>query len=227
MAKETEPGRRGRLANPATSSPCEIEGTSPGANPSMGLLDQIAEIVHQGYGRLFDADEVRAVLDGWQPHCSINYEYVFAWRPSFDPSSIEIDWDRIQARILRRAVKKSLRLEKIRSGSRMTKVEQQAYRLELARIKHGYRSAQECLESGTNCQWADLSFVTDSRGRGVYILEMADAVVSKHDSYDSIVERHGEIWRWKSQGLTTVGPFASSEKAEEWMAENGAFEEVD
>lgn len=64
-------------------------------------------------------------------------------------------------------------------------------------------------------------------GREVYILELAAAVVGKHDLFDSIDERHEEIWGWKSQGLTTVGPFASSEAAEEWMAENGAFEEVD
>lgn len=38
------------------------------------LLDAVAEIVHQGYGRLFDANELRANLDGWQPNCSMNYE---------------------------------------------------------------------------------------------------------------------------------------------------------
>lgn len=124
MAKARRSSDPGRGARPATSSTASPEEASPGANPSMGLLDQIAEIVHQGYGRLFDADGVRAALDGWEPHGSMNYEYVFAWRPSFDPSSIEIDWDRTQLRILRKAVKNSLRLEKIRSGSRMTKVEQ-------------------------------------------------------------------------------------------------------
>lgn len=226
MAKAKRSSDPGRGARSATTSTARPEEASPGANPSSGLLDAIAEIVHRGYGRLFTAAEVRATLDGWEPHGSTNFEYVFAWTPPFDLSSIEIHWDRLQLRILRRAIENPLRMEKIRTGSRMTKVEQQAYRLELARRKHGYRPAQECLESGTDCLWADLSSVADSRGRGVYILEMADAVASEKDSFDSILERHEEVWRWKSQGVTVVGLFASPEEAKDWMAGNGAYEEV-
>ena len=62
------------------------------------LLDAVAEIVHQGYGRMFDIGGLRATLDGWQPNCSMNYEYVFAWQPSFDLSMLKINWKRPQVR---------------------------------------------------------------------------------------------------------------------------------
>ena len=71
----------------------------------------------------------------------------------------------------------------------MTEVEQQAYRLELARRKHGYQSAEECLDSGTDRKWADLSFITDSKGRAVYILEIGDAVSSDDEDVDSSIDR--------------------------------------
>ena len=191
------------------------------------LIDAVAEIVHQGCGRLLNASEMRASLDGWRLNCSMNYEYVFVWKPSFDLSSLNINWKRPLLGILRKVVKDVIRVEQIKSGSPMTRVEQQEYRLELARQKHGYQSAEECLESETDVQWVDLSYVTDSQGRDVYILEMADAITTKDDDLESIIERHQEIWNWKSQPLTLAGPFASSEEAEEWMAANGAFEEVD
>jgi len=124
-------------------------------------------------------------------------------------------------------VKNASREKKILSGSPMTKGEQQAYRLELARRKHGYQSAEEYLELGTDCQWARLSVVRDGIGRGVYLLQIGDAAANKDEDIESVIDRVQEIWQWKSQPLTTVGPFASSDEAEEWMAENGAFEEVD
>lgn len=133
------------------------------------LLDAVAEIVHQGYGRLLDASELRATLDGWQPNCSMNYEYVFAWNPS----------------------------------------------------------AKKCLKSGTNCKWADLSFITDSKGRAVYVLEIGDAAAGEDEDVDSVIERHEAIWQWKAQPLTILGPFASPDEAEAWMAANGAFKEAD
>ena len=133
------------------------------------LLDAVAEIVHQGYGRLFDATELRANLDGWKPNCSMNYEYVFAWNPS----------------------------------------------------------AKKRLKSVTDCKWIDLSFITDSKGRPVYVLEIGDAAAGEDEDVDSVVERHEEIWQWKAQPLTVVGPFASPDEAEAWMAENGAFKEAD
>ncbi len=191
------------------------------------LLDAVAEIVHQGCGRLLNATEMRAALDGWKPNCSMNYEYVFVWKPSFDLLSLNINWKRPLLGILRKVVKDVIRVEQIKGGSPMTEVEQQEYRLELARQKHGYQSAEECLESETEVQWVDLSYVTDSQGRNVYIIEMADAITTKDDDLDSIIEGHQEIWNWKSLPLTLAGPFASSEEAEEWMAANGAFEEVD
>jgi hypothetical protein len=200
---------------------------TPQSNREGNLLDAIAEIVHQGYGRLIDVNELCTVTDEWQPNSSMNFDYWFAWNPSFDPSSIEINWKRPQVGILRSVVKNSIREKRILSGSPMTKGEQQAYRLELARRKHGYQSAEECLESGTDCKWADLSFVRDSMEREVYILEIGDAASGKNEDVESIIERHEEIWQWKSQPLTIAGPFASPDEAEKWMAENGAFEEVD
>jgi len=98
---------------------------------------------------------------------------------------------------------------------------------EAARLKHGYETARECLDAGTDCKWVDLSFFTDSKGREVYILEMGDAVSTPHDDIDSVIERHEEIWQWKSQGVNINGPFASSAEAEKWMGENGVFEEAD
>ena len=200
---------------------------TPQSRQEGNLVDAIAEIVHQGYGHLINTAELCSAIDEWQPHCSTNYEYVFAWNPSLDPSSLEINWKRPQVRILRHVVRNPSREKKILSGSPMTKDEQQAYRLELARRKHGYQSAEECLESGTDCKWADLSFVRDSMGRDVYILEIGDAASGKDEDIDSIIDRHEEIWQWKSQPLTIAGPFASPDEAEEWMAENGAFEEDD
>ena len=200
---------------------------TPQSDQDKKLVDAIAEIVHQGYGHLINTAELRSAIDEWQPHCSTNFDYWFAWNPSFDPSSIEINWKRPQVGILRSVVKNSIREKKILSGSPMTKGEQQAYRMELARRKHGYQSAEECLESRTDCKWADLSFVRDSRGREVYVLEIGDAASGKNEDVESIIERHEEIWQWKSQALTIAGPFASPDEAEECMAENGAYEEVD
>lgn len=227
MAKKRRPRKPRREDRSAGASPPGPGGAVPGEGPCENLLDAVAEIVHQGYGRLLDAGELRASLGGWQPNCSMNYEYVFAWKPSFDPSAIDIDWGRPRLRILRRVVKDPDRVKIIKGGSPMTKAERQAYRLEFARQKHGYRSAEECLDSGTDCQWADLSVLTDSRGREVYVLEMADAVVDEAEGIDAVVGQLEEIWRWKMQPLTTVGPFASPEEAEQWMAENGAFKEAD
>lgn len=190
------------------------------------LLDAFAEIVHQGYGLWLDGSELRVTLDGWKPNCCVNYEYVFAWNPDFDIYAIEINWKRLNQQILRRVVKRSVRREKILSGSPMTEKEQQAYRLELARRKHSYLSAQERLEAEIDCKWVSLSFVTDSKGRDVFILEMGDALTNKHESVDSIIERLDEIWQWKTQWLSYFGPFASEEEAEIWMARNGAFEDV-
>jgi hypothetical protein len=45
---------------------------------SANLLDAVAEIVHQGYGRLFDLGELRADINGWKSHRGMNVEYVFA-----------------------------------------------------------------------------------------------------------------------------------------------------
>jgi len=189
------------------------------------LVDAITEIVHQGNGELLNAVELRNTLDGWQPNCSLNYEYVFVWKPTLDPSRLEVNWSRPQLRILRRAIKRPVRLEKIRKGSPLTDAERRSYLLEYARQKPGYQSAQELLETGTNCYWADLSFVTDSKGREVYILEIALAVSSEDEDLDSILDRHQEIWQWKDQPLTIAGPFTSVEEAELWMDENGAFRE--
>ncbi len=83
----------------------------------------------------------------------MNFEYVFAWKPSVDPSDLQVNWNRPQLRILRCVIKGSTRRENILSGSPMTKAERQAYRLELARQKHGYQSAQEVPWTwGTDCK---------------------------------------------------------------------------
>lgn len=143
------------------------------------VVDAVAEIVHQGFGRMFDPGELIDALDGWKPNSIINYEYVFVWNP------------------------------------------------DAASPKRANHAARQCLEEGIDCKWADLSFITDRNGRDVFVLVMADAVVGNDDDIDSIIDRHEEIWRWKSQPLTIVGPFASVQDAEAWMAHNGAFEEMD
>lgn len=224
MAKKRQAHQPLRNLGPTSMSPTNAQ---PDMDVSISVIDAVAEIVHQGFGRLLDATELRAVLDGWRPHCSMNYEYVFAWKPSFDPSALEINWNRPQMQILRRVVKDATRREKIRSGRRMTMAEKHAYRLELARRKHGYRTAEECVESGTDCKWVDLSFVSDSKGRDVFVLEMADAAAGEDDDWDSLIDRLDEIWHWKSKPLLIAGPFASSDEAEAWMADNGAFKEAD
>jgi hypothetical protein len=227
MAKKQRQRQTRRDDKPGMASSLGRREAPSEENPSKKLLDAVAEIVHQGAGRLLDASELRATLDGWKPNCSMNFEYVFAWNPCLDPSTLGINWKRPQMRILRHVVKDANREERILSGTPMTEVEQQAYRLELARRKHGYQSAEDCLDSGTDCKWADLSFITDSTGRAVYVLEIGDAASSDDEDVDSIIERHEEIWQWKAQPLTIVGPFASSDEAEKWMAANGAFKEAD
>lgn len=89
------------------------------------------------------------------------------------------------------------------------------------------QTAEERLDSGRDCQWVDLSFITDGQGREVFVIEMGDAVTGGDDDFASIIARMDEVWRWKTQPLTIVGPFASSDEAEAWMAENGAFKEAD
>ena len=199
----------------------------PDKTAADSLLDPVAEIVHRGMGRLLDVSELINAFDEWKPNCCMNYEYVFCWNPDLDIDELQINWKRPNRQILRHVVTRSVRMEKILNGSPLTKKEQHAYRLEFARRKHGYQTAEECLDSATDCKWVDLSFITDSKGRDVYILEMADAVSGEDEDIDSIIERHEEIWQWKSQPLTIVGPLASSDEAEEWMSANGAFREVD
>lgn len=143
------------------------------------VVDAVAEIVHQGFGRLLDPVELFGGLDGWKPHSIINYEYVFVWNP------------------------------------------------ETASQKRANHAARQCLEEGIHCKWADLSFVTDRNGRDVFVLVMADAVAGNDDEINWTIDRYKEIWQWKSQPLTIVGPFASVDDAEAWMAHNGAFEEMD
>lgn len=195
--------------------------------PADSLTDAVAEIVHQGCGHLLDGGDLRMTLEGWEQNCCANCEYHFAWNPDLDIEAIDVNWKRPSRRILRRVIKGATRLEKVLNGSPLTKKEQEAYRLELARQKYGYQAARERLDSGVDVQWVDLSFVTDSKGRQVFVIEMADAPTNDDESWDSLVERLGEIWSWKSQPLTIVGPFASEEEAEAWMAANGAFDDID
>ena len=148
--------------------PDDCEDDEDEHSRSEKLRNAITEIVHQGHGRLFDADKLRLEIDGWKPTCCMNFEYTFEWKPEL-----------------------------------------------------------ESLNSGTKRKWVDLSSINDDKGRYVYILEMGDAACSEDESLDSVAERHEEIWDWKAQGLMFFGPFASSEEAEKWMAENGTFEEVD
>lgn len=88
-------------------------------------------------------------------------------------------------------------------------------------------SAKKRLKTGADCKWVDLSFITESKGRHVYVLEIGDAAAGEDEDVDSVIERHEEIWQWKSQPLTIVGPFSSPDEAEAWMAEIGAFREAD
>ena len=152
--------------------------------------------------------------------------YRFAWNDDCDPDSLEVDWKRPRSRILRRVIKTERRLKSIQAGARMTAKEKQAYRLELARVDYAYKTAQERLDTNDNCKWVDLSYVEDSQGRRIYIMEMADAVVSEDEDLDAVVERHEEIWSWKHGTLSIFGPFRSVEEAEEWMARKGAFDEA-
>jgi hypothetical protein len=177
---------------------------------------------------MLDVIEVlQVVSSALQPNCSMNYEYRFAWNDDCDLATLEIDWKRPRKRILQRVVKKPDRMARISAGARMTTAEKQAYRLELARKEYGYKTAQERLESNDNCKWADLSYVTDSQGRSIYFLEMADAIVSTDTDMDTVIDLHEEVWNWKQQPLSVFGPFRSVEEAEEWMGQKGAFEEVE
>ncbi len=197
-------------------------------NALQHTVDALVEFVHRDCAPLLDVIEVlQAVAPALKPNCSMNYEYRFAWNDDCDPESLEIDWKNPQKRVLQRVVTKSERIDKIQAGAKMTTKEKNAYRVELARQDHHYKTAQEQLESNDNCKWIDLSYVTDSVGRSIYFLEMADAVVTNDDDLDSIIDLHEEIWNWKQQPLGVFGPFRSVEEAEAWMGQKGAFEEAD
>ena len=189
-------------------------------------VDALVEFVHRGGAPLLDVFEVlEAISPAMHPNGSTNYEYRFAWNDDCDPDELEIDWKRLKKRILQRAVKSKDRLKKIEAGAKMTAKEKQAYRLELARVDHRYKTAQERLESNDNCKWVDLSYVEDSQGRRIYIMEVGDAVVSDDEDVDAVIDKYDEVWNWKRGPLTIFGPFRSVEEAEEWMAQKGAFEE--
>ena len=94
------------------------------------------------------------------------------------------------------------------------------------------QSAQERLEPSEDRKWVDLSYVEDRGGRRVYFLEMGDADATTDRDLDAMsgnefADWHEEVWNWKQRGTSLYGPFCSVEEAEEWMGENGAFDEGD
>ncbi len=195
------------------------------------VLDAVVEIVHQGYGRLIDCiGLVNQFAHAMKPNCSANYEYAFTWNHECDPDSIKINWKRLNRRLLRLVIKQSSRLKKITEGSCLTVKEKKAYRLAIARQKYGYRTAEERLRSEQDLKWADLSYLTDSKGRRIYLLEIGDANTTSDEEVDSMAPKKAmewldRVWHWKSQPLTLEGPFVSEEEAEAWMTANGAFDD--
>lgn len=176
-------------------------------------LDAVAELVHQGFGRLLDVSPLYEAFEHlWEVDDS---EYIFVWNPEID--DIEVNWKRPNKDIVRRVVKRAGRAAKVLSGTAMTEKEQAAYRVELARKKHGYVSAREGLVSRAGCKWVELSHVTDRQGRPVYIIGLEEAL--RADGDDGPELRH-------SNWFTFWGPFRSRDEAERWMENNGAFDEV-
>ncbi len=220
QARQTHRNTKPNVASSLDPSKAQLESQ---------LLDAVSEIVHQGYGDEFNIGEVWDSLSGWKPNCIGNYEYVFSWNSHFDFDSLRVNWKRPNQQILRSVINRTGRLEKILNGSPLTKKEQQSYRLELARQKHGYFSAQQNLKSNFDCKWINLSYLTDSKGRSIYILEMGDADTTTEEEMDSMsprkfIEWHEEVWNWTDQdNMERYGLFTSQIEAEVWMATNGAF----
>ena len=197
-------------------------------NPLQHDIDALVEFVHRGCAPMLDVIKVLSVISSaLEPNSSMNYEYRFAWSSECDLNALDIDWKRLKKRILQRAVTDPECSEGILAGAEMTSSEKEAYRLELARKEHGYKTGEERLESNDDCKWVDLSYVKDSQGRRIYFMEMGDAIVGEDVDDDMVIDRMDEIWHWKRQPLDLFGPFCSVEEAEEWMAQKGAFEEVD
>ncbi len=197
-------------------------------NPLEQKIDALVEFVHRGCAPMLDLNEVLGVISSaLQLNSSMNYEYCFAWNSECDLNALEIDWKRPKKRILRRVVTDPHRLEHILAGKEMTAEEKEAYRLELARKEHGYKTGEERLESNDACKWVDLSYLKDSQGRRIYFMEMGDAIVGEDVDDDVLIDMVDEIWQWKRQPLELCGPFRSVEEAEEWMEQKGAFQEVD
>jgi hypothetical protein len=192
------------------------------AEENVHLIDALADAVYGGQAQEFEAWRLYGDLDGWKVNCSMNYEYVFARHPESNLDVGAIDWEHLNAEILRDAVPSAERAGLILVGSPMTPEEQHAYRVAVAWRTHGCRSATECLERGVDRKWVDLRFVTDSKGRDVYIMLLGDPVEL---DMDNILESHPRVWNWLHQGLEVLGPFRSQEEVEEWMAANGAYEE--
>lgn len=60
----------------------------PDKTTAANLLDAVAEFVHQGYGQLLDAGELRMTFDRWKLNGCANCEYVFAWNLDLDIDSL-------------------------------------------------------------------------------------------------------------------------------------------
>ena len=106
-------------------------------------IDALVEFVHRGCAKMLDVNEVLSVISSaLQPNSSMNYEYRFAWSDTYNPDALDINWKRLKKRILRRAVTDPERCESILAGAEMTAKEKEAYRLELARKEHGYKTGE-------------------------------------------------------------------------------------
>lgn len=193
-------------------------------------VDAIVEFVHAGLGHILIPTATYDVLFSVsKPNCCANFEYRFAYNHECDPESLDINWNRPRKRILKQIVKPA-RMEAILSGAKWTAKEKRAYRVEMARRDHGYMTAQENLETKTDLKWVDLSYVTDSKGRSIYFIEMGEADTTTDEDMDEMSAEeffawHTDVWNWKAGPLEIYGPFRSEKEAEAWMDEHGAFDD--
>lgn len=196
-------------------------------------LDSVIDLVLRGHGHLIDTTAfLDAFADRLKPFGCSNYQYRFVWNHECDPDEIEINWDRLNARLLKQAIKNPNRLVKIEQGGRLTAKESREYRLAVARQRFGYRSAEERLNADQDLNWVDVVVVSDSKGREIYLLQIREAVEITDEAFDQMsgkefMDWHDRAWNVTPQPMIVIGPFASLEDAENWMTSNGAFDEED
>lgn len=178
------------------------------------LIEQVVELVHNGHAAIINGQGVaQALARHWQLVESRNQGYTFAHNPSVDPDAIDVDFQRLKKRVLSNAYIFGDRHAAILAGAEMDDDERRSYRFAYARKYHGYRTAEEAVDSQEDCLRARIWSLAN-RGVEVFLLEL-DPIGNEADN---------QAARWQNEDVKFAGPFAKQEDALSWMSEHGYYE---